>query len=185
LWPERVRGLVSCGTGYNIQNIAAAGNPAPPEAEARYWYQYYFHSDRGRRGLQQNRRGICEFLWRTWSPTWAFDQPTFERAAAAFDNPDFVEIVIHSYRHRYGGIPGDAAYAAIEARLAEQPKIPVPAIVLQGADDGVDPPAAACSDESHFTAAYERRIVPGAGHNLPQEAPAAFAGAVLDLLPRF
>ncbi len=184
LWPERVRGLVSGGSGYNIQDIAAAANPASAEAEARYWYQYYFHSERGRRGLEQNRRGVCEFLWKTWSPTWAFDQPTFARAAAAFDNPDFVDIVIHSYRHRYGGVPGDPAYAAIEARLAEQPGISVPTIVLHGADDTVDPAESADSDASHFTAAYERRIVPGTGHNLPQEAPAAFAAAVLDLLPR-
>lgn len=185
LWPERVRGLISCGTGYNIQNIAAAGEPAPAEAEARYWYQYYFHSARGRRGLQQNRRDICHFLWKTWSPTWAFAQPTFDSAAAAFDNPDFVDIVIHSYRHRYGGVPGDPAYAAIEARLARQPAIAVPAIVLHGADDGVDPPASGDSDQPHFKAAYAHRVVPGAGHNLPQEAPAAFARAVLDLLSGF
>ncbi|TWC76290.1 pimeloyl-ACP methyl ester carboxylesterase [Rhizobium sp. SJZ105] len=181
LWPERVRGLVSCGVGYNIQNIAQAGNPVPPEEEARYWYQYYFHSERGRKALEENRRGVCEFIWKIWSPTWVFDGPTFDRTAASFDNPDFVDIVIHSYRHRFGGIPGDPALAEIEARLAEQPDILVPTIVLQGGDDGVDPPASIDYDKPHFKAAYERRIVPGAGHNLPQEAPQAFAAAILDL----
>jgi len=181
LWPERVRGLVSCGAGYNIQNIAQAGIPVPPEEEARYWYQYYFHSERGRMALERNRRGVCEFIWKIWSPTWAFDGQTFDRTAACFDNPDFVDIVIHSYRHRFGGIPGDPALAEIEARLAEQPDIMVPTIVLQGGDDGVDPPASVDYDEPHFKAAYERRIVPGAGHNLPQEAPKAFATAILDL----
>ncbi|GLS17930.1 alpha/beta hydrolase [Labrys miyagiensis] len=181
LWPERVRGLVSCGTGYNIQDIARAGIPAEPEEEARFWYQYYFHSERGRAGLAQKRRALCHLLWKLWSPSWAFDEETFARSAAAFDNPDFVDIVIHSYRHRYGGIPGDPAYASIEARLAAQPAITVPAIVLQGADDGVDPPAPEDRDAPHFTAAYDRRILPGIGHNLPQEAPEAFALAMREL----
>lgn len=184
LWPDRVRGLVSCG-GYNIQNIAQAGNPVPPEEEARYWYQYYFHSERGRMALEQNRRGVCEFIWKIWSPTWAFDRETFDRTAASFDNPDFVNIVIHSYRHRFGGIPGDPALAEIEAQLAEQPHISVPTIVLQGRDDGVDPPSSVDHDEQHFKAGYERRIVPGVGHNLPQEAPKAFVTAILDLSPKF
>ncbi|MDX3927321.1 MAG: alpha/beta hydrolase [Shinella sp.] len=183
LRPERVRGLVSCGTGYNIQNIAKAGIPAPPEEEHRYWYQYYFHSQRGRAGLEANRRDLCRLIWRLWSPTWHFDGETFERSAAAFDNPDFVGIVIHSYRHRYGLAPGDPALSAIEARLAEQPDIAVPAIVLQGADDGVDPPGDEDVDAPHFTAAYERRIVAGVGHNFPQEAPADFAKAILDVSP--
>jgi pimeloyl-ACP methyl ester carboxylesterase len=100
LWPERVRGLVSCDTGYNIQNIASAGNPVAPEDEYRYWYQYYFHSERGRAGLTQNRKELCRLLWRLWSPLWVFDDATFAQTAAAFENPDFVEIVIHSYRHR-------------------------------------------------------------------------------------
>ncbi|MGK6315994.1 alpha/beta fold hydrolase [Neorhizobium sp. DT-125] len=185
LWPERVRGLVSCGTGYNIQNIARAGNPVPPEEEARYWYQYYFHSERGRKALQQNRRDLCHFIWKLWSPTWAFDSETFDRTAAAFDNPDFVEIVIHSYRHRFGGIPGDPALQAIEAGLAKQPRIAIPAIVMQGADDGVDPPTPVDHDAEHFTASYERRIVAGVGHNLPQEAPGEFATALHSLAKSF
>jgi pimeloyl-ACP methyl ester carboxylesterase len=179
LWPERATGLVSCGQGYNIQNIAAAGNPAPPEEEQRYWYQYYFHSERGRRGLDANRRAFCHLLWRLWSPTWRFTDETFAQTAPAFDNPDFVEIVIHSYRHRYGGIPGDPALAAIEARLAAQPDIQTPTIVLQGADDGVDPPATDDTAAPHFKGPYERRICPATGHNPPQENPTAFTDAVL------
>ncbi|MBM7044999.1 MULTISPECIES: alpha/beta fold hydrolase [Rhizobium] len=179
LWPERVRGLVSCGTGYNIQNIAMAVHPVSPEEECRYWYQYYFHTERGKAGLTQNRRELCRFIWRIWSPTWTFDDATFEQSYLAFENPDFVDIVIHSYRHRFGGIPGDPALQSIEARLAKQPDITVPAVVLQGADDGVDPPDTIDHAASHFmTPFYERRIIPKVGHNLPQEAPAAFAAAV-------
>ena len=179
LWPQRVRGLVSGGAGYNIQNIAAAGIPGAPEQEYRFWYQYYFHSERGRAGLTTNRRALCQLIWRLWSPTWAFDDATFARSAASFDNPDFVEVVIHSYRHRFGGIPGDPTLDAIESRLAAQPDIETASIVLQGADDGVDPPGAVDEDAPHFKGRYERRIIAGAGHNLPQEVPEAFAEAVL------
>ncbi|MEJ1978157.1 MAG: alpha/beta hydrolase [Acetobacteraceae bacterium] len=182
LWPERVRGLVSV-TGYNIQDIAAAANPAPPELEWRFWYQYYFHSERGRAGLQADRRAFCRLLWRLWSPSWAFDDAAFAATAASFDNPDFVEVVIHSYRHRFGYAPGDPALQPIEQRLAQQPRITVPSIVLHGADDGVDPPGpSAAAAGSRFTARYEHRVIPGAGHNLPQETPAAVSAAVLDLL---
>jgi len=182
LWPERVRGLVSV-TGYNIQNIAAALRPLPPEQEVRLWYQYYFHSERGRAGLQADRRAVCRLLWRLWSPTWAFDDSTFAASAGSFDNPDFVDVVIHSYRHRFGYVPGDPAVLAIEQRLARQPPITVPSIVLHGADDGVDPPNRSTSDPAgHFTGRYVHRIVPGAGHNLPQETPDAVADAVRDLL---
>jgi pimeloyl-ACP methyl ester carboxylesterase len=174
--------LVSCGAGYNIQNIAMAGAPLSPEEEFRYWYQYYFHSERGRAGLAANRREFCLLLWRLWSPTWAFDDETFDRSAVAFDNPDFVDVVIHSYGHRFGGIAGDPAFAEIEARLAKQPDITVPTIVLQGADDGVDPPQATDRDAPHFSAHYQRRIIAGVGHNVPQEAPGAFAEAVLSLV---
>src|SRR5271157_3365293 len=126
LLPRRVVALVS-GNSYNIQNIARAMEPASPEEEAAFWYQYYFHSERGRRGLTEDRRGIARLLWRMWSRNWAFDDATFERTASAFDNPDFVEVVIHSYRHRYGLAPGDPQYALIEAALAAQPLIEVPA----------------------------------------------------------
>lgn len=181
LWPERVRGLVSCGVGYNIQNIPDAGRPLAPEAEHRLWYQYYLHAERGRAGLAADRDAFCRLLWRMWSPTWAFDADTFARSAAAFANPDFVEVVVHSYRHRFGLVPGDPAYAGIEARLAAQPEIAVPSIVLEGADDSVAPPEAEDGAARHFTGPYRRAIVPGTGHNFPQEAPKAFADAVLAL----
>ena len=178
LWPERVRGLVSVN-GYNIQNIARSGVPAVPENELRLWYQYYFHSERGRAGLQKDRGAFCRLLWRLWSPTWAFDPAAYDRTAAAFDNPDFVEIVIHSYRHRFGLVAGDPAVAAIERSLTTRPPITVPTITLDGADDGVMGIGETADDARHFTGRHEHRIVPGAGHNLPQEAPAAFADAIL------
>lgn len=183
LWPERVIGLVSCGMGYNIQDIANAGRPAPPDAELRYWYMYYFNTDRGRAGLTQNRRAFCRHLWSLWSPSWQFSDETYAATAASFDSPDFIDVVVHSYRHRFGGIPGDPALDAIEADLAGQPTIAPPTIVLEGQDDGVDPPVEADKARPHFTGRYGRRIIPGAGHNLPQEAPDAFVAAVLELAP--
>lgn len=180
LWPERAAGLVSCGSGYNIQNIAVSGEPAAPEQEFNNWYQFYFHSQRGHAGLAANRRALCRLLWRLWSPDWPFGDATFERSAAAFDNPDFVDVVIHSYRHRYGLVPGDPAYTAIEARLAAQPSIAVPSVVLYGASDGVD--ASGGGDGRQFTGPYRKLVLPRIGHNVPQEAPAAFAEAVLSLL---
>lgn len=179
LWPNRVRGLVSCGSGYNIQNIAAAIEPADPAQEHRYWYQYYFHTTRGRVGLARNRAALCRLLWRLWSPGWAFDDSTYARTAASFENPDFVDVVIHSYRHRFGGVAGDPDCAAIEAHLAAQPPITVPAAVLQGLDDGVDPPSD--RDVGRFRGPFALRRLPGVGHNPPQEAPASFAEAVLSL----
>lgn len=181
LWPHRVRGLVSCGSGYNIQNIPMSGIPAAPEDEHRYWYQYYFHTERGRRGLAENRQELCRLLWRLWSPTWNFDEATYAETVAAFGNPDFVDVVIHSYRHRYGAVAGDPAYEALEKELAAQPDITVPTIVLQGADDGVDPLRASDRDADHFTGRHERWVLPGVGHDVPQEAPGAFADAVLAL----
>jgi len=177
LWPERVVALVS-GNSYNIQNIARSWEPAAPAEEAAYWYQYYFHSERGRRGLARDRRGIARLLWRMWSPTWQFDEATFGRSAPAFDNPDFVEVVIHSYRHRYGLVPGDPAVAHIETRLTAQPPIPVPAVTIDGDADGVDPGTA--HHATKFAGPHEHRVFRGAGHNLPQERPADWARAVLD-----
>jgi pimeloyl-ACP methyl ester carboxylesterase len=181
LWPERVRGLVSA-CGYNIQDIAGSTVPAPPEQEHRFWYQYYFHTERGRAGLAANRRALCRLLWRLWSPNWHFDDATFERSAAAFDNPDFVDVVIQSYRHRYGYAPGDPALEPIEQQLARQPRISVPTIAPHGDGDGVAPLAASAKHAQFFTGPYQRRVIPVAGHNLPQEAPKAMADAVLDLL---
>ncbi|RYY72782.1 MAG: alpha/beta hydrolase, partial [Comamonadaceae bacterium] len=183
LWPERCAGLVSLNS-YNIFDHARALEPDTPENERKLWYQYYFHNERGRAGLQKDRRALTRLLWETWSPTWRFDDATFERSAAAFDHPDFVDVVIHSYRHRYNLVPGDPAYAAIERRLAAQPPITVPAITFDGADDGVRPPAPASAHAHRFTGPREHRLVPGAGHNLPQEAPQPFAQAVLELVRR-
>ncbi len=183
LWPERVNGLVSCG-GYQIQDITAASRPADPAQEHRYWYQYYFNTERGRAGLAANRHGLCKLLWKQWSPTWRFDDATYERTAASFDNPDFVDVAVHSYRHRYGYAAGDPRYASIEARLATKPPIPVPTIALHGTEDGVTPPALNDANESRFAARYERRTLQGIGHDIPQEAPAAFAQAVIDLAAR-
>ncbi|TAJ24219.1 MAG: alpha/beta hydrolase [Reyranella sp.] len=181
LWPERARCLMS-STGYNIQNIAVSAEPAPAAAEHRFWYQYYFHTERGRAGLTKNRRDICRLLWKLWSPEWTFDEATFEKTAKAFDNPDFVDVVIQSYRHRYAYAKGDPALEAIEARLAKQPKIGVPTINLHGAADGVGPAPQTDNQAQHFTGPYERRLVPKAGHNLPQEAPAATVAALRDLM---
>ena len=181
LWPERVRGLVTV-EGYNIQDIAASAKPAAPEQEHRYWYQYYLHAERGRAGLAADRRAFCRLLWRLWSPSWVFDDVTFERTAASFDNPDFVDVVVQSYRHRFGLAPGDPALAGVERRLAGQPAITVPTVALHGDDDGVSPASQSERDARHFTGPYTRQVVPGAGHNLPQEAPGSFALAVLGLL---
>jgi len=181
LWPERVCGLVSIN-GYNLQNIPTAGRPAPAAQEHRHWYQWYFHTERGRTGLQQNRRDIARLLWHLWSPNWHFDEATFEATAASFDNPDFVDVTIQSYRHRYGNAPGDPALEPLEQRLAEQPPITVPTIVLHGACDGVGPPEQSERHARYFTARYERRLVPVAGHFLSRETPDAVVQAVRDLL---
>jgi pimeloyl-ACP methyl ester carboxylesterase len=180
LWPARVAGLVTC-TGYNIQDIAAAARPGPAEQEHRWWYQYYFHTERGRAGLEADRQGIARLLWRLWSPNWAFDEATFQASAGALDNPDYVATVIQSYRHRFGYAAGDPALEPIEAALAAQPAITVPSICLHGAADGVGPVEGSARHARHFTGTYERRVIPLVGHNVPQEAPADFARAVLDL----
>jgi pimeloyl-ACP methyl ester carboxylesterase len=181
LGPRRVHGLVT-GNGYNIQHIPASHNPASPEQERRYWYQYYFHTERARAGLETNRRGFCRLLWESWSPHWAFDDATFEQSAVSFDNPDFVAVTIQSYRHHYGNAPGDPALEPIEARLAAQPKIGVPTIILQGEADGVQPADAFEKLDVNFNESCQRRMLPKIGHNLPQEAPRAFADAILALV---
>ena len=181
LWPERVAGLVTIG-GYNIQTIAAAPRPASAMAEFRYWYQWYFHTERGRRGLAENRREICRLLWRLWSPNWMFDDAIFDATAPSWDNPDFVDVVIQSYRHRHNAAAGDPALDGIEAQLALSPQIAVPTIVLEGAADGVGPPSADDPERTQFTGAfYDRRIIPAVGHFLPREAPDAVVAALLEL----
>jgi pimeloyl-ACP methyl ester carboxylesterase len=180
LWPQRVRGLVSC-TAYQIQDIANSGKPADPEQERRFWYQYYFQTKRGRNGLAANRAELGRLLWKLWSPTWPFDAAVFQRTAASFENPDFVDVVIHSYRHRMGNAPGDPRYAAIESQLARLPKISVPTIAVHGAEDDVNPVQNTQGHQRYFTGPYERRVFENIGHNPPQEAPLAFADAILDV----
>jgi pimeloyl-ACP methyl ester carboxylesterase len=182
LAPERVRALVTIG-GYNVQNALASPRPVNSAVQERsYWYQWYFNTDRGEAGLQQNRHGICRLLWEEWSPTWTFDDATYDRTAASFDNPDFVPIVIHSYRHRHGNAPGEPRFDAVEHHLAERPPITVPTIVLHGADDTVSPPHRSEADMSMFPSGTERHVVPGAGHFMPRENPQAVVDALLTLL---
>jgi pimeloyl-ACP methyl ester carboxylesterase len=181
LWPERCIGLVSVNS-YLIQDIASAMVPAPPAREVPFWYQYYFQIERGRAGLAANRREIARILWKQWSPNWQFDDASFERTAIAHDNPDYVDVVIHSYRHRYGLAKGDPQYADIQRRLAALPPITVPAITLDGEADGVAPATDGSASAAKFAGRRTHRVVPRAGHNLPQEEPEAFAAAVMELV---
>jgi pimeloyl-ACP methyl ester carboxylesterase len=181
LWPERCVGLVSVNS-YLIQDIARAMVPFKPEREVPLWYQYYFQLERGRAGLAANRRGIAKILWQQWSPNWHFDDACFERTAVAHDNPDYVDVVIHSYRHRFGLAEGDPQYADLQQRLAALPAIPVPTITLDGAGDGVAPATDGTASAPKFTARRTHQVVPHAGHNLPQEEPEAFAAAVMELV---
>lgn len=183
LHPDRVRAGVLIG-GYTIQNTIAASPPGTPEAEQRAWYQWYFNTERGRAGLQTNRRAICRFLWRTWSPGWHFSEETFNRTAVSFDNPDFVEVVIHSYRHRIGNALGEPRFKATEEQLAQRPKIQAPSITLYGADDGIARPPAESppAEQAAFTALVARRVVAGVGHFMPREKPEAVSSAMLELL---
>jgi pimeloyl-ACP methyl ester carboxylesterase len=183
LWPERVRALVT-GAGYNVHDVAGSLKPADPEQEYRAWYQYYFHLERGRAGLTQNRREVARLLWKLWSLERPFDEAEFVRSAPSFDNPDFVEVAIHSYRVRFGNASGDPSLAALERRLAAQPPITVPTIVLHGTGDGIAPADSSISHARHFTGPYQRRLVPGAGHAMPQDAPRQTADAVLELVNR-
>jgi pimeloyl-ACP methyl ester carboxylesterase len=180
LWPERCRAMVSV-SGYLIGSQAANRQPLPPKAEQSWWYQYYFATERGRAGYQANTRDFARLIWQTASPEWKFDDATFDRSAAAFDNPDHVAIVIHNYRWRLGLAEGEERYDEIERTLATAPAISVPTITLEGDANGAphpDPQAYA----RKFTGRYEHRTVRGGvGHNLPQEAPQAFAQAVIDV----
>jgi pimeloyl-ACP methyl ester carboxylesterase len=183
LAPARVRALVTIG-GYNVQNTLAPPKPASASQERANWYQWYFNTERGRLGLEANRREICRLLWRDWSPGWRFDDATFERTAAAFDNPDFVPVVVHSYRHRHGNAPGDPRFDAVERRLAERPRIEVPSVILQGRDDTVDPPRRSEAHPAMFPDDTERHVVPDAGHFMPREQPGVVVDALLALLAR-
>jgi pimeloyl-ACP methyl ester carboxylesterase len=177
LWPDRCRGLVSV-SGYLIGSQAAGKLPLAPEAELQWWYQYYFATERGRAGYAEYRREFAKLIWRTASPNWTFDDPTFERSAASFDNPDHVAIVIHNYRWRLGLAEGEPEYAELEERLAVGPVITVPTITLEGDANGAPHPEPAAY-AARFSGRYEHRTIEGGiGHNLPQEAPVAFADAV-------
>jgi pimeloyl-ACP methyl ester carboxylesterase len=183
LHPERVRAAVLIG-GYSIQNTIAASPPGPPDQERALWYQWYFNTERGRAGLEANRRGICRLLWQTWSPTWHFNDETFNRTAPSFDNPDFVSVVIHSYRHRIGNAAGDPRFADVERRLAGRPQIQVPTITLYGADDALarPTPEASSAERAVLPMLARRQVVAGAGHFMPREKPEAVSGALLTLL---
>jgi pimeloyl-ACP methyl ester carboxylesterase len=182
LRPDRIRAAVLIG-GYTIQNTIAPPAPAAPETERALWYQWYFNTERGRAGLVKNRRGICRLLWETWSPDWHFSEEAFNRTAISFDNPDFVDVVIHSYRHRNGNAPGEVRFLAVEQQLAQHPKIHVPSIVLYGANDGValKPPDSAV-DRALFTSLLAREVSAAAGHFLPREKPDIVSSALLKLL---
>lgn len=179
LWPERCAGLVSV-TGYLIQDVVAAANPLPPAVEAGLWYLYYFATERGRAGLEANRREIARIVWTRNSPEWAFTDEDLDLAVAAFSNPAYVDVVIHSYRHRLGLAPGHQRYAGLERRLAAAPTISAPTVTLDGGADGNFPATDGRGYAQHFVGTHRHRIVQGAGHNLPQETPEAFADAILE-----
>src|SRR5665213_2781860 len=181
LHPERVRAAVLVG-GNTIQNTVSPPPPGDPEGERALWYQWYFNTERGRAGLTANRRGICRLLWETWSPGWHFSDEVFNRTAASFDNPDFVDLVIHSYRHRLGSAPGDPRFLETEKQLAQDPRIRVPVFVLYGANDGVRKPPSASVDQALCTSLVSREVVSGAGHFLVREKPEAVSSAMLKLL---
>src|SRR6266480_1603604 len=179
LWPHRCTAMLSV-SGYLVGSQAAGQVPLPPAAELAWWYQYYFATERGRAGYDKYRREFCKLIWQLASPQWAFDDATFARTAAAFDNPDHVAIVIHNYRWRLGLATGEPRYDDLEQRLAAAPAITVPAITLEGDANGAPHPDASAYT-SKFTGKYEHRVITGGiGHNLPQEAPQAFAQAIID-----
>jgi len=182
LHPEMVAGFVAMG-GYSVQNTVQKEQPAPAFREARMWYQWYFNTEQGRVGLEENRRDIIRHLWETWAPTWDYTDEAFNLSAPSFDNPDFVDIVLHSYRHRHMNAPGEDRFIEVELNLAERPPITVPSIVLRGADSGLGAPSQDPSaDERNFTQLVARRIVSGAGHDLPVQRPDAVSAALLELL---
>jgi pimeloyl-ACP methyl ester carboxylesterase len=183
LHPDRVRATVLIG-GYTIQNTITPGPPGAPEAEARLWYQWYFNTERGRAGLAANRKPLCKLLWKMWSPSWHFTDEEYGRTAPSFDNPDFVDVVVHSYRHRNFNAPGEPRFKAMEEQLAKRPKIESPSITLYGGDDGInrppsDPPPA---ERAAFSKLVARRVIDGVGHFMPREKPEAVSSALLELL---
>jgi pimeloyl-ACP methyl ester carboxylesterase len=179
LWPERCKAMVSV-SGYLIGTQQAGKVPLPPKAELQWWYQFYFATERGREGYEKNRHDFSKLIWQTASPKWAFDDATFDRSAASFENPDHVAVVIHNYRWRLSLAEGEARYADLDKRLAELPVIAVPTITLEGDANGAPHPDPA-SYAKKFSGKYQHRLITGGiGHNLPQEAPQAFAEAIVE-----
>jgi len=180
LFPNRIDGLVTV-SGYPIQDIAGSVEPAAPFDEQLDWYQYYFHSERGRRGLERYREDLCRSLWRDWSPEWPEAETAFAASAPSLHNPDFVDVAVHSYRHRFGLVDGDPRYDDLEHRLTQRPIISVPTVSIDSGADGFG-----WFDSSehapYFSGPFQRVVLPGVGHNPPQEAPAAFSEAVLMLM---
>ncbi|MBD0694614.1 alpha/beta fold hydrolase [Streptomyces sp. CBMA123] len=181
LWPERVKALVSVG-GYLVTDVAAQRNPLPAKAEHTWWYQYYFATDRGRTAMEtrQNRHDLARLVWTEASPTWHFDDATFERTAAAFENPDYPAVVVHNYRWRLGLADGERRYDRYEQLLAARPPVTVPTVTLDPALDPFLPSTDGTGYRGFFTGPYEHRVLAGVGHDAPQEAPTAFAQAVVD-----
>jgi len=180
LWPQRVKGLVSV-SGYLIGSQEAGKQPLPPSAELQWWYQFYFATERGQAGYEKNRHDFAKLIWQTASPQWRFDNATFDRSAASLENPDHVAITVHNYRWRLGLVSGEAQYAGLEARLAQAPAITVPTITLEGDANGAPHPEPAAYAK-RFTGKYKHETISGGiGHNLPQEAPRAFAQAVIEV----
>jgi len=183
LHPERVRAAVIL-SGYTIQDTVAPPQPAPPEVEHELWYQWYFNTERGRLGLAKYRRSLCRLLWQLWSPGWNFSDAEYERTAPSFDNPDFVDVVIHSYRHRNGNAPGEERFKEMERKLAERPKIQAPTVLLYGANDALARVGGATTpaERAVFPKLVARRVIPGAGHFMPREKPEAVSSAIIEAL---
>ena len=180
LYPQRCIGLISCN-GYNIQNIKIDSiTPDKPENEKNYWYQYFFHTKRGFNSLTKNRNDLIKFLWKTWSPTWKFSKKDFELSQESFKNPDFVDVVIHSYKHRYGLIDGDKSYSNIENKLSLTPKIKVPTITIDGLMNGVREPKRE-KNIKKFTNLIKHKLLKNVGHNVPQESPLIFSNFILEI----
>ena len=180
LYPERCLGLISCN-GYNIQDIKNSSKPSNPNTEQKLWYQYFFHSERGRLGLINNRHDFIKYLWQTWSPSWNFNDEIYGLSKNSFDNSDFVDVVVHSYKHRFGIVAGDPKFDLIEKDLSKQPKISVPSITIDGETDGVSELSNISKIKQKFSAHVRHQILPKTGHNVPQEDPKNFSKAVLEL----
>jgi pimeloyl-ACP methyl ester carboxylesterase len=177
LWPERVEKLVVASVGY--ETGIKPGDQIPVEQIHAYWYQWFFHSERGHEALKNNRRAFCHYIWHAWSPTMQFSEADFMRTAQSWDNPDWVDVVLHSYCFRWGAAPPDPRYAALEKQLEPQPKISVPTILLHGELDGASLVTSSEGREQYFSGPYERRVLAGVGHYVPREAPSALVDAIV------